>query len=943
MPDRYEPASFEAKWRARWAKAELFLTREEPGRPKFYCLDFFPYPSGAGLSVGHCRNYIPNDVVARMKYMQGFNVLHPMGFDAFGLPAENEAIKNKTHPAPMIDRYAATYRRQMDLVGISYDWSRSFKSSDPTYYKWTQWIFKLLYQRGLAYRANAEVNWCPKDKTALANEEVVAGLCERCGTPVEKRQIPQWFFKITDYAQRLIDDLDDIDWPEGIKAMQRNWIGRSEGIEFELKVAFDESGQTSFTDQLAALEAEVAEEAGGQVPGAVAEKIATLEAKLGIHAQKVGADPMPITRSDDFAIKGKPLTFRVFTTRVDTIFGVTFCVLSPEHPLVDEIIKRAPEQGPAVREYQVQARRKTDAERTADTKDKSGVFTGGYAVNPANGKRVPIYIADYVLMNYGTGAIMAVPAHDPRDFDFAVKYDLDVVPVIKPTEEYLAGTSLEDYCANPKNHVPVFTSKDSVMMNSGEYDGLTYEEGTAALGQWMEGHGIGERKIQYKLRDWLISRQRYWGCPIPVIHSKDGEMHLVPDDCLPVYLPDVESYEPADDGSSPLAKISDFVNVTDLDGKLGRRETDTMGGFACSSWYFLRFCDPYNDEKPWDQERVNYWMPVDCYVGGAEHAVMHLLYARFWTKVLFDAGLVPVKEPFQKLKNQGQVLAMTPYRHPKQGETLAPGEEGVLISFKEAEGIPDDQKFYRWARMSKSKGNVVTPEEAVESYGADALRVYELFVAPFDTDVQWSNEGMNGAVRFLSRVCKFVSDHAAHYDVGWKAEIDAVPAEGRSLAFRRATHQAIQKATEDIERFAFNTYISAMMIYVNTLSDLTKGLQPNRAEKLAISEAIESLVLLMAPSAPHTADELWESLGRLGFTYGESWPKFDPSLTVDDTVTIAVQVNGKLRDTIEIEATADRAAMEAAALESPKVKVYTDGQTIRKVIIVPGKLVNVVV
>jgi len=943
MPDRYEPASFEAKWRARWADADLFLTREEAGRPKFYCLDFFPYPSGAGLSVGHCRNYIPNDVVARMKYMQGYNVLHPMGFDAFGLPAENEAIKNKTHPGPMIDRYAATYRRQMELVGISYDWSRSFKSSDPSYYKWTQWIFKLLYQRGLAYRANAEVNWCPKDKTALANEEVVAGLCERCGTPVEKRQIPQWFFKITDYAQRLIDDLDDIDWPEGIKAMQRNWIGRSEGVEFEMKVAFDATGQTSVQDQLAALKAEVAEEAGGQVPGAVAEKIATLEAKLGINAQKVGADAMPITKSDDFTIKERPLTFRVFTTRIDTIFGVTFCVLAPEHPLVEEIVKRAPEQGPAVREYQEQARRKSDAERTADTKDKSGVFTGGYAINPANGKRVPIYIADYVMMNYGTGAIMAVPAHDQRDFDFAVKYGLDVVPVIKPTQEFLGDRTLEDYSANTKAYSPVFSSKDSVMMNSGEYDGLSYEEGSAALGQWMEGLGIGERKVQYKLRDWLISRQRYWGCPIPVIHSREGEMQLVPDDCLPVTLPDVESYEPADDGSSPLAKIDDFVNVTDLDGKLGRRETDTMGGFACSSWYFLRFCDPDNDGEPWSQERVNHWMPVDCYVGGAEHAVMHLLYARFWTKVLFDAGLVPVKEPFQKLKNQGQVLAMTPYRYPKEGETLAPGEDGVLISFKEAEGIPEDQKFYRWARMSKSKGNVVTPEEAVEAYGADALRVYELFVAPFDADVQWSNEGMNGAVRFLSRVFKWVSENESHYDAGWRKDIGAVAAEGKSLAIRRATHQAIQKSSDDIERFAFNTYISSLMIMVNTLADLTKGLSPNQAEKLAISEAIESLVLLLAPAAPHCADEIWESLGRLGFTYSEAWPTFDAALTVEDTVTIAVQVNGKLRDTIEVPADASEDVVKALALESQKVKVYTDGNTIKKVIYVPKKLVNVVV
>lgn len=962
MPERYEPAAFEAKWRERWAKAELFKTREEPGRPKFYCLDFFPYPSGAGLSVGHCRNYIPNDVVARMKFMQGYNVLHPMGFDAFGLPAENEAIKNKTHPAPMIDRYAATYRRQMDLVGISYDWSRSFKSCEPSYYRWTQWIFKLLYERGLAYRANAEVNWCPKDRTALANEEVVAGLCERCGTPVERRQIPQWYFKITDYAQRLLDDLDTIDWPEGIKAMQRNWIGRSEGVEFELKVAFDPlagatdgaANQADLATQLAALKAQVAEE-GASISGAAAEKITALEAKLGLAMQKVGLDPMPLTRSEAFEVKEKPLTFRVFTTRVDTIFGVTFCVLSPEHPLVEEILKRVPERAPEIRAYQDQARKKTDEERTADTKDKSGVFTGAYAVNPANRKRVPIWIADYVLMGYGTGAIMAVPAHDQRDFDFAVKYGLDVVPVIRPTVEYLTlnrptGTSaadeselLEAYLAHPKAFNPVFSSKDSVMMNSGGYDGMSYEQGTQALAQWMEANGIGERKVQYKLRDWLISRQRYWGCPIPVIHSKDGDIHLVPDECLPVLLPDVESYEPGDDGASPLAKIESFVNVTDLDGRLGRRETDTMGGFACSSWYFLRFCDPWNDEQAWDIEKVKAWMPVDCYVGGAEHAVMHLLYARFWTKVLYDAGLVPVREPFQMLKNQGQVLALTPYRKPKPGETLAAGEEGVLISFKEAESIPEDQKFYRWARMSKSKGNVVTPEEAVESYGADALRLFELFVAPFDADVQWSNEGMNGTVRFLHRVFKFIHDHVATFDPDWRNTIAMEPATEVSARLRRATHQAIQKATDHIERFAFNTYVSATMIYVNTLYDLAKVAGAERAEVLAMSEAMETLVLLLAPGAPHSADELWEFMGKEGFTYRQDWPVANEELAAEDTVTIAVQVNGKLRDTLEASASATNEELEAAAKASAKIAPHLEGKAIVKVVVIPGRLVNIVV
>ena len=948
MPDRYEPSTFEAKWRQRWADADLFRTREEAGRPKYYCLEFFPYPSGAGLSVGHCRNYIPSDVVARFKYMQGFNVLHPMGFDAFGLPAENEAIKTHTHPRPMIDRYAARYREQMTLVGVGYDWSRSFKSSDPDYYRWTQWIFKLLYQRGLAYRKDAEVNWCPKDKTALANEEVVGGNCERCGTPVEKRRIPQWYFKITDYAQRLIDDLDGIDWPEGIKAQQRNWIGRSEGVEFELKVAFPElSGPGKPTDiqsELDALKAEVAEEGTGTVPGVVAEKITTLEAKMGLAMQRIGIDPMTRTNSDDFAIKERPLTFRVFTTRIDTIYGMTFCVLAPEHPLVAEITKRVPTRAAEVQAYVEAAKRKTDAERAIETKDKSGVFTGAYAINPANGKQVPIWIADYVLMNYGTGGIMAVPAHDQRDFDFAVKFGLDVVPVIKPTEEFLGGRTLAEYNADPKSFNPVFESKDSTMMNSGGYDGLTFTQGTKGLGEWIEGNQIGERKIQYKLRDWLISRQRYWGCPIPIIHTKEGEMQLVPDDCLPVLLPEVESYAPGDDGSSPLARIDEFVNVTDLDGRLGRRETDTMGGFACSSWYFLRFCDPTNDEKAFDFEKVKEWMPVDCYVGGAEHAVMHLLYARFWTKVLFDAGLVPVTEPLLKLKNQGQVLGQTAFRYPRDNEKLDPGEEGILVSNAEAATLTEDQKFYRWVRMSKSKGNVVTPEEAVEQFGADALRLYEMFVAPFEADVQWSNDGMNGQVRFLGRIFRLASDWLHHYDADWRNHIGLEPSTPASLAIRRATHRAIQKATDDIEKFAFNTYVSALMIFSNTLVDAAKEIkEPTRAEQLAISEALESLVLLIAPGAPHSADELWEMLGHQGFTYRESWPKANPELLVDDMVTIAVQVNGKLRDTVTIGSAATPAEHEAAALASEKVKIAMNGAVAKKVIVIPRKLVNVVI
>ncbi len=904
MRDRYEPSEFEAKWRARWKDSDLFKTREEPDRPKFYGLDFFPYPSGAGLSVGHCRNFIPTDVICRMKFMQGYNVLHPMGFDAFGLPAENEAIKRKRNPAEMIDEYAATYQRQMELVGISYDWSREFKSCDPSYYKWTQWIFEQFYKKGLAYRKLADVNWCPKDKTALANEEVVGGLCERCGTPVEKKAIPQWYFRITAYAQRLLDDLDTIDWPEGIKAQQRNWIGRSEGVEFEMKIqAPGESGTAGRYDLSSASAA------------------------------------------------AKPLTMRVFTTRIDTIFGMTFCVIAPEHPLVEEMLARVSEAKRAeIEAYRAEARRTDEATRTAVDRPKTGCDTGFVAINPATGHPVPVFVADYVLMGYGTGAIMAVPAGDQRDFEFAQQFGIPVVPIQNPTNEWLRSQgrddtdqARQDYLQDPKRFRNAFVSKDEPLINAGEYTGMAFEDAAKALGEWIEGLGIGERKVNFRLRDWLISRQRYWGCPIPVVHTKDGEEELVPESQLPVYLPTVDHYEPADDGSSPLSLIQDFVNVTTSEGTLGRRETDTMGGFACSSWYFLRFADPHNDDAPWDQDKVDYWLPVDCYVGGAEHAVMHLLYARFWTKVFYDLGLVKFQEPFARLQNQGQVLAMTPYRKPHENETLGVGEDGVLISFEEAEQLPKDDLMWRWARMSKSKGNVVTPDEAVEAFGADALRLYELFVAPFDSEVQWTNEGMNGMVRFLSRIFKLSAECASHFESDWRARIESTPMDGAAKRIRAATHKAILKVSDDIEKFAFNTAVSTLMIFANTLADELKAVQGNDAERLALSEAIETMILLLAPMAPHSADEMWESLGRAGSTYQAVWPTAIPELAVDDVITIAVQVNGKLRDTIEVAAGLPQAELEQIALASEKVKAQLDGKTVRKVIVVPDRLVNVVV
>lgn len=880
MPERYEPKDFEQKWREAWVQADLFKTREDSDREKFYGLDFFPYPSGKGLSVGHCRNYVPTDVICRMKFMQGYNVLHPMGFDAFGLPAENEAIAKQIHPAPMIKEYAATYRRQLELIGVGYDWSRSFSSSDPSYYKWTQWIFKVLHQRGLADRRMAAVNWDPVEQTVLADEEVVGGRGWRSGALVEKRYIPQWFFRITEYAERLLDDLEGLDWPEGVKQMQRNWIGRSEGVEFDLKVE------------------------------------------------------LPSTESEEeFSISEKPPTLRVFTTRIDTLYGATFAVIAPEHPLVAKIKKSVSEERKQeIDAYVGRAKELSDIDRQATNREKTGVFTGVYAINPGSGQKMPVYIADYVMMGYGTGAIMAVPGHDERDFEFAKKYEIEIVPVITPVED-------ETDVALP------YSEKSGWLINSGEFSGLTIEDGIEQLTRRIEMEGIGERKVNYKLRDWLISRQRYWGCPIPIIYSEEGNVFEVPDDQLPVYLPDVENYQPTQDGQSPLSQIPEFLNCTTPEGTLGKRETDTMGGFACSSWYFLRFCDPDNYEQAFSKEKVDYWMPVDCYVGGAEHAVMHLLYARFWQKVLYDAGLVSQKEPFHRLVNQGMLLAQTPYRKPREGERLQVGEEGIQITFEEAATLSEDEVFYLWNKMSKSKGNVVTPDEAVDRYGADALRVFLLFVAPIEQAVQWSDEGMQGAVRFLNRVFRFVDAFKQHYSAEWKDNIETRGETELSKKLRRCSHATIAKVTSDIEKLSLNTYIAALMTclneYTDSLSELAET--PADIDRDAVSEAIETLILLLAPAAPHSADELWREIGNDGFTYDQPWPKSDSRLAAPDSITIAIQVNGKLRDTIEVPASIEQSELEQQALSSERVAHFTDGKEIRKVIVVPKKLVNIVV
>ena len=834
MEEKYQPQQIEQKWQKRWQEAQLFRAEDFSPKPKLYALDFFPYPSGDGLSVGHCRNYIPTDAFCRYKHMKGFNVLHPMGWDAFGLPAENEAIRKRSHPSKTVPRYIANYKRQMNMIGISYDWSREINSSSPDYYKWTQWFFLLLYKRGLAYRSTAPANWCPSCKTVLANEEVEGGACWRCGSIVEKRDLPQWFFKITEYAERLLNDLDLINWPEGIKMMQRNWIGRSEGVEFEMQIA-DAQGKPS----------------------------------------------------------GK--SFRVFTTRVDTTFGMSFAVLAPEHPLVLEITTS--DRRAEVEAYIARSQRETEIERLSTERVRDGVFTGAYAINPVNGQLVPIFIADYVLMGYGTGAIMAVPAHDERDFDFAKRYGLPIPVVIAPPG--WNGEPLEQ----------AYTG-EGTMVNSGEFSGLPSEEGKKRIADWMEARGIGKRRVNYRLRDWLISRQRYWGAPIPIIHCpKCGEVP-VPEDQLPVLLPDVEHYEPTGTGKSPLANIPEFVNTTCPQcGGPAERETDTMGGFACSSWYFLRFASPREKDRPFNPDAVRYWLPVDVYVGGAEHAVMHLLYARFWVKVMYDAGLVHFVEPFLTLRNQGMVLA------------------------------PDPDNPDVMVKMSKSKGNVVTPDAVVEKHGADTLRLYELFVAPFDQAIEWREEGVSGANRFLHRVWRLVLDAIPHYHRDWKEKLRGAELSADERKLRRKTHQTIKKVGEDIEDFRFNTAVAAVMEWVNLMYDLKGSLITSPA----FSEAIHSLILVLAPFTPHIADELWERLGNEGFTYNEPYPEYDEAVAAAEEVNIVVQVNGKLRDVLVVPVDTPQEDLERLALASPKVQQFTNGKTVKKVIVVPNKLVNVVV
>ncbi len=844
----YDPSFIEPKWQRVWQERATFRTPsaqdELQAKPKFYVLDMFPYPSGAGLHVGHPEGYTATDVIARLKRMQGYNVLHPMGWDAFGLPAERAAVREGLHPAEITERNIATFRRQIQRLGFSYDWDREISTASPDYYRWTQWIFLKLHEQGLAYMADVPVNWCPALGTVLANEEVKDGAYVETGDPVERRLMRQWMLKITDYAERLLSDLEDVDWPESVKEMQRNWIGRSDGADVV------------------------------------------------------------------FPIAGRDLAFTVFTTRPDTLFGATYCVLAPEHPLVDEITTEA--QRAVVQAYRDDATRKTDLARTDLTKEKTGVFTGSYAVNPVNDAQIPIWIADYVLMTYGTGAIMAVPGQDQRDWDFAKVYDLPIIRTVQPPPDFDGEAYLGDGPA----------------INSGFLDGLPVDEAIQRMVDWLEERGRGERRVQYKLRDWLFSRQRYWGEPFPMVHTEDGEVVPVPEDWLPVGLPAVDEYRPTDDGRPPLARAGrDWIDVTLPDGRTGTRETNTMPQWAGSCWYYLRFVDPHNDSEPWSREAERYWMPVDLYVGGVEHAVLHLLYARFWHKVLFDCGLVSTPEPFQRLFNQGMVLAYSyrdargKYYHPSEvvedddGRVTAKGSGDELVSQVE--------------KMSKSKLNVVNPDEVIDSYGADAMRLYELFMGPLEVQKPWQMKGVEGVARFLQRVWRLVVDDKSG-ELNTKLT-DAEP--GSEPDLERTLHKTIKKVASDTETLQMNTAIAQMMIFVNAA---TSCATLPRA-------TVTTFLRLLAPYAPHICEELWQRLGEPELIARATWPIHDEALCVDELIPIVVQVNGKKRAELQVPKDADAATLERLALESDNAQRFLEGKTPQRIVVVPGRLVNIVV
>ena len=1079
---RYNPKDIEQKWQQSWAEDKIYEASDDTSKPKRYILEYFPYPSGAAMHVGHVRNYTIGDVMSRHARMNGYDVLHPMGWDAFGLPAENYAIKTGVSPQEAIAENTGKFKDQLIKMGFSYDWSREFWSSDPDYYRWTQWFFLLLHKRGLAYRQESLQWWCPVDKTVLANEQVEAGHCWRCGSVVEKKALKQWFFKITDYADRLSKDLDDVDWSESIKSMQRNWIGKSTGAEVEFQVASSsEQLQTEAIKDSLKFRPELAKlvQAGtktvtirhepknvalgdyvklqtrynaDEVKTFAVAKITHIETKqlkniandhpghngyasdeekLAIERKQYGPG---ITLESEFTI----YTFEkvwdvitVFTTRPDTLYGATFMVLAPEHPLLESIVPA--EHLQQVEHYRQKAQNKTDVERQETNREKTGVFTGAYAINPVSGAKLPIWTADYVLMGYGTGAIMAVPAHDERDNEFAKVFNLPITQVVAerfshagnefqadaptvprqvvcavvkhPTEDkYLiakpngsefwspvmggidegetaveaakrelleeAGysdiaeatlcgeTIASEFYAQHKqvNRIayvqtvlirlasldatevskeeqatqelkwatkaevdklcvgagakeiyafaagvtrPIVT--EGRLINSGEFSGLPTSEARDAITEWLSKQSMGQEKVNYRIRDWLISRQRYWGAPIPMIHCPKDGIVPVPEDQLPVVLPELKNFEPSGDGRSPLANVPEFLNTTcPTCGGPAERETDTMDGFACSSWYFLRFADPHNSAKPFDADKVKHWLPVDDYIGGAEHAVMHLLYARMWTKVMQDEGLIDFGEPFKKLRNQGMILA------------------------------PDGQK------MSKSKGNTIQPDELIEQgYGADSIRIMELFIGPWNQSANWSVEGMGGSYRFLQRIWTLVDELVE------KGGTDTVT-DKAVKPLKRTIHKAIRKVSTDLEAMSFNTAIAAMMECVNELYGMKREL-PFQEAQLEWHWALGKLVQLLAPFAPHIAEEMWHELGNQGSVHQSEWPVYDKEYLVEDSITIAVQVNGKLRGTVALPADSDEAAITAAAKADAKIAGNLDGKDIVKVIYVPGKLLNFVV
>ncbi len=799
----YDYKNIEKKWQDKWEEVGCFHAENGGEKEPFYCLIEFPYPSGQGLHVGHPRSYTALDILARKRRMQGYNVLYPIGWDAFGLPTENFAIQHKIHPKIVTEKNVANFTRQLKMLGFSFDWSREINTTDPGYYKWTQWIFQQLFKKGLAYKQEMPINWCTGCKVGLSNEEVVNGVCERCGSEVVQKRKSQWMLKITEYAQRLIDDLDDVDYIERVKTQQKNWIGRSEGAEVTFK----------------------------------------------------------LTSGDDIV---------VYTTRCDTLFGATYMVLSPEHKIVEKLLPTL-ENADEVKAYIAEAAKKSEFERTELAKDKTGAkLCGVSAINPVTGKEIPVFISDYVLVTYGTGAIMAVPAHDSRDWDFAKKFDLPIIEVVAGGEDVQKEAYTDVSSGN--------------MVNSGFLDGMSVKEAIPAMIAWLTEKGIGHKKVNYKLRDWVFSRQRYWGEPIPLVYCEKCGWVCIPEEELPLELPELGTFEPGENGESPLAKATDWINTTCPHcGGHAVRETDTMPQWAGSSWYFLRYMDPHNSDALASKEALDYWSPVDWYNGGMEHTTLHLLYSRFWHKFLYDIGVVPTKEPYQKRTSHGMIL----------------GENGE--------------------KMSKSRGNVVNPDEVVNDYGADAVRTFEMFIGAFDQSTPWSEKGLKGCYKFLERV--------------WNLQDMITDEEGYSKELESAVHKTIKKVTDDFEKMKFNTAIATMMSLVNDFY---------KAEKVTKGE-YRTLITLLNPVAPHMTEELWEMYGNGGMLATIKWPEYDEAKTIDDEIEVVVQINGKIRDKIMVPNGASREDMESLALANDKVKELTDGKTVVKVICVPGKLVNIVI